>query len=241
MSSLVQPARVLVDPLDATGAAVEARRWFWPLVLLIVSVSASGTAFSVRWDAGPAVVQELQVAGKLGQMTETEISDEIQTASRKALVGGIAKGLFVMPLEVVLLAAVLWLSAWLFDTSAPFGRLMSVAALAMLPIALYHLIFTVCALAQYSLSQERVPELVPASLAVLQGLSPKVKKVLAAVDFFNLWSVGLMGLGFSAATGMRKSRALLLCLVLYVLYVGVFSIGLPVLMAGQPGGPRGGR
>jgi Yip1 domain len=242
MSSLVQPARVLVDPLDATGAAVEARRWFWPLVLLIVSVSASGTAFSVRWDAGPAVVQELQMAGKLGQMTETEISDEIQTASRKALVGGIAKGLFVMPLQVVLLAAVLWLCGWLFDTSASFGRLMSVAALAMLPIALYHLIFTVCALAQYSLSQERMAELVPASLAVLQGLSPKVKKVLAAVDFFNLWSVGLMGLGFSAATGMRRSRALLLCLTLYLLFVGVFSIGLPVLMAGEPGGPaRGGR
>jgi hypothetical protein len=241
MSSLVQPARVLVDPLDATGAAVEARRWFWPLLILIVCVSASGTAFSLRWDAGPAVVQELQKTGRLSQLTETEISDEIQTASRKALVGGIAKGVFVMPLLTVLLAAVLWLSAWLFDTSAPFGRFMSVAALAMLPIALYHLVFTVCALAQHAMTQERAQELVPASLAALRGLTPKMKKVLGAVDFFNLWSVGLMGLGFSAATGMRRSRALLLCLTLYLLFVGVFSIGLPVLMAGAPGGRGGGR
>ncbi|QRN93411.1 YIP1 family protein [Archangium violaceum] len=244
MSSIAQPARVLLDPLDATGAAVEARRWLWPLLLLVVCVSASGTAFSLRWNAGPAVVQELQMSGRLDRLTETEVSEEIQTASRKALVAGIAKGVFVMPMLTLLLAAALWVFAWLFDRSAPFGGLMSVAALAMMPIALYHLIFTVCALAQHSLSLERVPELVPASLAVLEGLSPKMKKVLGAVDFFNLWSVGLMGLGFSSATGMRKGRALLLCLALYLLFVGVFSIGLPAMMAGEPGGrggPGGGR
>jgi len=62
MSSLVQPTRVLLDPLEATGTAIEARRWFWPLLILVVCVSASGTAFSLRWDAGPAVVQQLQAS-----------------------------------------------------------------------------------------------------------------------------------------------------------------------------------
>src|SRR4051794_8194194 len=109
MTSLVQPARVFLDPLDATGAAVEARRWVWPLLILMVCVSASGTAFSLRWDAGPATVQELQMTGKLERMTETEISEEIQTATRKALVAGVSKGVFVMPLLTLLLAAVLWL------------------------------------------------------------------------------------------------------------------------------------
>ncbi|PTL85313.1 YIP1 family protein [Vitiosangium sp. GDMCC 1.1324] len=240
MSSIVQPTRVLLDPLDATGAAIEARRWFWPLLILALCVSASGTAFSLRWDAGPAVVQELQMTGKLDRMTESEISEEIQTASRKALVAGIAKGVFVMPMMTLVLAAALWVFAWLFDKSAPFGRLMSAAALAMLPIALYHLVFAICALAQYSLTEARVQDLVPSSLAALGGLSPKMKQVLKGVDFFNLWSVGLLGLGFSAATGMRKERAVLLCLVLYVLYIGVFSIGVPAMMAGGPGGgPRG--
>jgi hypothetical protein len=246
MSSLVQPARVLLDPLDATGAAVEARRWVWPLLILVLCVSASGTAFSLRWDAGPAVIQELQLSGKLGSMTETEISEEIQTATRKALVGGIAKGVFVMPLLALVLAAALWVLGWLFETRAPFARLMSAAVLALLPIALYHLIFTVCALAQHSLSAARVEDLVPSSLAVLSGLTPKVQKLLRGVDFFNLWSVGLLALGFSSATGMRRSRALLLFGVAYVLFVGV-SVGLPELMAGGSGGggrrgpPGGGR
>ena len=240
MNSFVQPARVLLDPLDATGAAVEARRWVWPLFILILCVSASGTAFSLRWDASPAVIQELQMSGKLGSMTETEISEEIQTATRKALVGGIAKGLFVMPLLALVLAAALWVLGWLFETPAPFGRLMSAASLALLPIALYHLIFTLCALAQHSMSAARVEELVPSSLAVLQGLTPKVQKLLRGVDFFNLWSVGLLSLGFSSATGMRRSRALVLFFVAYALFVGV-SAGLPELMAGGGGGPGGRR
>ncbi|MGZ3457944.1 MAG: YIP1 family protein [Archangium sp.] len=238
MSSLVQPTRVLLDPLEATGAAIEARRWFWPLLILVVCVSASGTAFSLRWDAGPAVVQQLQVTGQLERMTESEIAEEIQTASRKALVAGIAKGVFVMPLLTLVLAAALWVYAWLLDRSAPFGRLMSAAALAMLPIALYHLVFTLCALAQHSLSEARVQDLVPSSLAVLSGLTPKMQRVLRGVDFFNLWSVGLLGLGFSSATGMRKGRAVLLCTVLYLLFAGVFFIGLPT-MTGGLGGPRG--
>lgn len=238
MTSLAQPARVLVDPFDGMGAAIEGRRWVWPLLFLCFSVSLSGTAFALRWDAAPATIQRLETSGEIGRYSESELADEIQTSSRKALVGGIAKGVFVMPLQVLLLAAVLWFAAWLFGTPTAFGRLMTVAAIAMLPIALYHLIFAGCAAAQHTMTEARVATLVPSSLAALSGLSPKVQKVLGAVDFFNLWSVALLGLGFSSATGMRRGRALLLALVLYVMYVGVFTIGLPA-MSGGPGGKGG--
>jgi hypothetical protein len=227
------------------GAAIEARRWVWPLLFLCLSVSLSGTAFALRWEAAPATIQRLQTSGELGRYSESELADEIQTSSRKALVGGIAKGVFVMPLMVLALAAVLWFTGWLFGAPAAFGKMMAVASIAMLPIALYHLIFAVCASAQFSMTEARVETLVPSSLAALDGLSPKVQKVLKAVDFFNLWSVGLLGLGFSAATGMRRGRALLLAGVLYAMYVGVFMVGLPAMADGPGGrggpGMRGGR
>jgi hypothetical protein len=232
MSTLVLPARVLLDPVDALGSAVEARRWLWPLLLLCLSVSASGTAFALRWDAAHSVVQKLQSEGKIERMSESEIADEIEVSTRKALVGGIARGLVVMPVMTLLLAVALWVCGWLFETPAPFGRLMAAAALALLPVALYHLIFTVCALAQHALSEEQVGQLVPSSLAVLEGLSPRLQRVLGAVDFFNLWSVALLGLGFSAATGMRRSRALVLSGVLYLMYTGIFLIGAPGMAGG---------
>ena len=84
--------------------------------------------------------------------------------------------------------------------------------------------------------------LVPSSLAVLKSVPPKLKLAAGAVDFFNLWSVGLLGLGFSSATGMRRSRAVLLMVVLFAMYVGVFAIGLPAMGEGAGGGGgRGGR
>lgn len=234
MTSLVQPVRVFIDPLEGTHAAVEARRWVWPLVILALCVSASGTLYSLRWDAAPDVIRELQASGGLAGMSEADLTENIQTATRKALVGGIAKGIFVMPMLGLLLACVLWVVGWLFDRQAPFERLMSAAALALLPIALYHLIFALCAAAQHSLTAARAAQLVPSHLgAVLSGLSPKMLRVASAVDFFNLWSACLLGLGFSAATGMSRGRAVVLGLVMYAMFAGVVMIGLPGSGGGQ--------
>ncbi|MBZ4420824.1 YIP1 family protein [Myxococcus sp. RHSTA-1-4] len=234
MTSLVQPVRVFVDPLEGTRTAVEARRWVWPLLILALCVSASGTLYSLRWDAAPDVIRELQASGGLAGMSEADLTDNIQTATRKALVGGIAKGVFVMPLLALLLACVLWVVGWLFDQKAPFERLMSAAALALLPIALYHLIFTICAASQHSLTAARAAQLVPSHLgAVLSGLSPKMLRVASTVDFFNLWSACQLGLGFSAATGMGRGRAVGLTLVMYAMFAGVTMIGLPAMGGGR--------
>lgn len=234
MTSLVQPVRVFVDPFEGTRTAVEARRWVWPLLILALCVSASGTLFSLRWDAAPDVIRQLQNTGKLAGLSEADLTEQIQTASRKALVGGIAKGVFVMPMMALVLACVLWVVGWLFDRPAPFERLLTAAALALLPIALYHLIFTVCAAAQHTLTQARAAQLVPSHLGtVLKGLSPSMARVAFAVDFFNLWSALLMGLGFSAATGMSRGRAVLLALVMYVMFAGVVMIGLPGMGGGR--------
>lgn len=227
MTSLAQPARVFVDPLGATRSAVEARRWLWPLLILAFCVAASGTVYALRWDATASIVGALPTEPGAPSVSESDIAEQIQTASRKALVGGIAKGLFAMPLMVLLLACALWVVAWLFNKPAAFGQLMAAAAVALLPIALYHLIYAVCAGYQHSLTDLRSERLVPSSLALLDGLTPKMQRVLKGVDFFNLWSVGLLGVGFSTATGMRLGRSLVLTLVLYAMFVGIFFIGVP--------------
>lgn len=245
MTSLALPARVLVDPVDGPGPVVAARRWLWPLLLLCFSVAASGVAFAVRWDPTPVVLRQQQAGPGAGaQTTESELEEEIQTTSRKALVGGIMKGVVGMPAFVLLVAAALWLAGWLFEARAPFLALFTAAAVAMLPIALAHLIQAVCALAQHELSLMRAATLVPSSLGALPGLSPKLRRVLGAVDLFRLWSVVMLGMGFSAATGMKRWKALVLVLGLYVMFAGVVDVGLPGMAeasaAGGRGGPRGG-
>ena len=101
MTSLALPARAVIDPVDGVRASVESRRWVWPLLLLCLSVSVHGTAYSLRWDPAPSVTQQLQMSGELGRQSEAEIDEAIETAGRKALVGGISKGVFVKPLTVL--------------------------------------------------------------------------------------------------------------------------------------------
>jgi hypothetical protein len=234
MTSLVQPARVLIDPLDGTQVAVEAHRWVWPVLILALCVSASGTLYSLRWDAAPDVIRQLEASGGMTGLSEADLTDQIQTATRKSLVGAIAKGVFLMPLLTLLLACALWVVAWLFDRPTPFGRLMSAAAVSLLPTALYHAVYAVCAAAQHTLTAERAQRLVPSNLGVvLEGLSPTLMRVATAVDFFNLWGAVLLGLGFAAATGMSRGRAVALGLVMYAMYAGVVVVGLPGMGGGR--------
>lgn len=233
MVTALQPTRALIDPADAVPASVKARRWILPLLLLMLCTSFSGAAFAVRWEAGPAVVRELSESGELSKITEKELADRITTASRVKLVGGVARGIFVMPLIALLLAVAVKIACWLIARPIPFAHAFSAVTLALLPIALYRFLFGAVALSSQSLTEAQIPKLVPSHLGVwLTGLTPEMSRLASTVDFFNLWSAVLLGIGISAATGMRRWSGIVFALVLYVAFAGVFLVGLPAMGGG---------
>lgn len=236
MVSVIQPARVLVDPVDGVPSSVEARRWGTPLAILMVAVSLAAVAWFLRWDASGSVLQDLMMQGELMRATETEISEAISQAERTALVAGVAKGIFVMPFLVLLLAVVVKLTGWFVGRPAPFPKAFTAAAVSLLPIALYYLLFSVATLAQHSVTAGMRETLLPSHLGHLFGdQSPAMGRVLSALDLFNLWSASLLGLGLAEASGMKKWKGVALGLLLYGLYACVFLIGMPG-MSGGPGG-----
>ncbi len=233
MVSVLQPARVILDPLGGLSAAVDARRWVWPVLLLAVAVSFSGAAFALRWHAAPTVTRQLEMSGELQNTTEQDLAQQIITARRVRLVSGVAQGVLGAPLVVLLVALALKLAAWLFEVPAPFEKCFSAAALAMLPVALFHFILGASILRQAALADTQIGQLVPSNLLPLAPrASASVQRFLASVDFFKLWTAGLLGLGFAAASGMRRTRALFLGLTLYAMYIGVFVVGMPGLRGG---------
>jgi hypothetical protein len=241
MVSALQPARALVDPLDGVALAVENKRFGWPLGAMMFAGCVASLAYFARWDSASAIIGQLTMTGELARTTEAEIAEKILTASRVALIAGMAKSVFVTPLLVLVVAVVLKIAGWLCSTRAVFARCFTAAAIAALPLALYQLILTVCTLHQASVTEEQMKMLVPSSLASLaRALPPKLANAASVVDFFKLWSAWLLGLGFSAASGMRRGRAVLLGFVLYAMYAGVFVIGLYGLFGGGGPGPRGG-
>lgn len=241
-SFLSLPARVVVDPVESVPTAVASRRWLWPLLILCLTSAFSGVAFASRFDAQAAVLSSLAQTGELETITDHDLAEKIVRSQHLAVVSGVAKGVFVMPFFVFLIAAAVKFASWLIGRKTKFVQLFTGVSVAFLPIALANLLFGICALAQLSIPLEAAKTLLPSSLgALIHVHSPKVGRLLAGVDFFNLWTVGLLGLGYAEASGMKKGRALIFVLILYVCFVGVFMVGLPAMAGAHPGGgPHGG-
>ncbi len=230
MEALTLPLRALLDPVGAIPKAVEARRWFVPMALVAVLTSAAGAVIALRLDAARVVIPKLAMSGELMKASEREVSEAIEQAQRVALVGGIAKGLLLMPLLILLLSVVLKIASWLIGRKALFADLFTVASLTMLPVAVFHGIEVLAAL-QLELITPRVAEtLVPSSVAGLVDMaSPALERVYRAIDFINIWASLLMGLGFAAASKWSPWKGALFGLFLYVLFAAAVFVGLPGL------------
>ncbi|MFO0599039.1 MAG: YIP1 family protein [Myxococcaceae bacterium] len=240
MEALTLPLRSLLDPVGSIPRAVESRRWFIPLLLLCLTTAGAGAMIALRLDASRVVIPKMAMTGELMKASEREVNEAIQQAERVALVGGIAKGLLLMPLLVLMLAVVLKISVWLIGRKALFADLFTVAALAMLPVAVFHGI-EVLAAVRLDLITPRVAEsLVPSSLSALAEAGGALGRVYKALDFVNLWAAVVLGLGVSAASKWSPWRGVAFGLFLYVLFACVVFIGLPGMMPGEGGGGMGG-
>lgn len=242
MTALTLP-RTLTDPGDGVAAAVQGRRILWPLLALMLATAFAGAAFALRWDPAPGILQKLDMAGQLKGMPEAELTEQITTAGRLKLVTGIASGIFLTPLVVLGIAVVLALVAWLLGKKAPFPALFSASAVGMLPVAVERALWGLVALWQLGITEERARHLLPASVgAWIHAGGPKLARLLDSLDLFHLLAALLIGLGFAAATGMRRRAGVWVGLVLFLAFVGVFGVGLPGMMeGGGHGPPPGGR
>lgn len=241
-------SRTLTDPGEGVANAVQGRRILWPLLALMAATAFSGAAFALRWDPAPGIVQKLEMSGQLKGMPEAELVEQITTAGRLKLVTGVASGVFLTPLVVLGIAVALALVAWLLGKKAPFAALFSASAVGMLPVAFGRALWGLVALSQLGVTEERARHLLPSSLgAWVHAGGPMLRRVLDSLDLFQLLAALLIGVGFAAATGIRRRTGLWVGFVLFLAFVGVFGVGLPGLTAGGggpghggPGGPGGG-
>ncbi len=217
------------------STSVEQRRWVVPLLWLMLTAAAAGAAFADRLDASKQVLPQMAEKGELAKASEREVSEAIEQTQRIALVLGIAKAVFGMPLAVLAMAVALKVLAWLLGRKSEFSALFTAASVAMLPVALCFLLETIVALRQDVIAPSQAGKLVISSLEPLfSGSGPGRGRVLGAIDFFNLWSAGLLGLGFAAATGLTAWRGVLVGLLLYVLFAAAILVGLPGMVGGTP-------
>lgn len=226
--------RTYVDPVAGVPAAVAQRRWVGPLLWVMITGAAAGATFADRLDTAKEVIPKMAEKGELAKASEREISEEIEQSQRIALVLGIGKAVLGMPLAVLFIAIAVKLFCWLLGRKSEFGALVTAASLAMLPVAVFYLLSAVVAFRQDVIAPNQAGKLMVTSLAPFFEGPPGRGRILGAIDFFNLWSAGLLGLGIAAATKVKPWRGVLDGLILYVLFAAAVMVGLPGMMGGGP-------
>jgi hypothetical protein len=252
---LVESVSVLVDPVGRMPRAVEATRWVLPLVLTMVMTALASAAVGLRVDASRVVIPKLAEAGELAKASEREVNEQVEQAQRVAIVAGVSKGVFVVPVIALLGAVGVWFCSWLLAGKATFVRSFTVVCLALWPSCCAQAVTLASALRQTSLSPRMARELVPSSLAAL--VSPPAddassapskpqrpqrawkvngpRELLGLVDFFHVWASILVGLGLAAAAGLSRRTAVPAGMIAYFVVLAATAVGLPNLLSS--GGP----
>jgi Yip1 domain len=223
----------LVSPVKTFDSIAGRPTWVVPLVILLIISTLVGVLANKRIDPNDMRQSIQQRMEKSGRSATPEQVDQTMTMSAKVssyvvwlipVFGGI----------VYLLVALLFFAAFHFFGGSEISYKTSfavavhgylpgiVAALLSLPVILTH--------EHLRLKDVQGGNLLASNLGAFapDSLGPAAHSLLSSVDFFSLWSLCLMVVGYKAAAKVSTANAATVVVVLWALYVAG-KAGLTVL------------
>lgn len=225
-SAVARIVGTFVSPVR-TFAAVAARPTFLaPLVLWTAMSFLVSELVLSRTDWRATVLEN--AARREAKMTEAQIDQAVETSRRLKW----AFELFAVALPAVIAAVTagaLYVGCQAFGWELRFRQAFGVVAHAYLPgvaaaVVLFALLWN-----RSTIDPNSIDDILRTSPAFLvdRRADKTLHSLLASLDLLSLWSMGLMTLGLSSATGASRGRIAALVLSLWGLYVlGKAGIGI---------------
>ncbi len=210
-----------------TFAAIAARPTFLaPLVLWTAMSFLVSELVLSRTDWRAVVVEN--AARRETKMTEAQIDGAVETSQR-------LKWMFELfaaaaPAAIAgVTAGALWIGCQAFGWELRFRQSFGVVAHAYLPGVLAAVVLFALLWGRSTIDPQSIDDVVRTSPAFLvdRRADRTLHSLLGSFDVLSLWSMGLMTLGLSAATGASRGRIAALVVSLWGLYVlGKAGIGI---------------
>ncbi len=161
-------------------------------------------------------------------MTPHERNQALETANKLYQVTTWGLAAAGSAASALLVAVALWLAFRVAGAKAGFKASFTVAAHALVPQALKALLLVPAVLVRKQVEPSALSSLLPSTLTSLLPSSfsapAPVMAALGALDFFTLWSLVLLGLGMTQASGASRLRSSLVMLVLFAAYVAIAKV-----------------
>jgi len=210
-----------------TFAAIAARPTFLaPLVLWTAMSFLVSELVLSRTDWRSVVVEN--AARREAKLTEAQIDQAVETSQR-------LKWLFELfaaaapSLIAVITAGAVWIGCQAFGWELRFRQAFGVVAHAFLPGVAAAVVLFAMLWGRSTIDPQSIDDVLRTSPAFLvdRRADKTLHSLLASLDLLSFWSMGLITLGLSSATGASRGRVATLILSLWGLYVlGKAGIGI---------------
>jgi hypothetical protein len=222
-SSFGRVIGALFSPEKTFRSIAERPTWVVPLLLLMALSLGIGLIMQGKVDQAELVKYQMDKMGvDLGkeQLEKIENDVENQSALRQTL--GFVGGGVAVAVGYFLVAALFLVTFRLTGSEINFWRSLAVTVHGLLPHGVAALLNIPMALSRSEISPEEMMSggLLASSLRPLAPEdSPVVASLLGSLDFFTIWSVVLLILGYRASARVSTSTATTVVLVLWGLWV----------------------
>jgi hypothetical protein len=228
----------LISPARTFRAIAERPTWVWPLLLL--TVVATAMIFLAYQKVDPAAIAQQQIAQvekSSGQAaTDQQVAMFEKLSTFMVWIGSLG-ALFGTPIFYLLGALVLWaLLRFTAGSEISFGQSFSTLLHGMLPSAVAGLLTLLVILGRREITFDEVQHLslLKSNLAAFapEGTGPAALALLGSVDFFSLWSIVLLILGYRTVARVRTGLAAAVVLVPWLLLVAI-KVAISLFTAGH--------
>ena len=209
---------VFVSPVRTFAAIAKKPTWLVPLLLWTALSFLVGELVMTRMDWNKVIRDRLEQRGQ--PVTDAQVDQAVEQSKRVAWLFEIFPVLIPAVLSLIV-AAVYWMACQAFGWELKFRQSYGVTIHAFLPGVVLSVVLLAMLWNRQTIDPEAVGEMLPTNPGVL--VSAKAAKALHALlstfDLVSFWTMGLLVLGFSAATGAPRGRMAGLVLGLWGVYV----------------------
>jgi Yip1 domain len=236
-SSLGRLLGVLLKPGETFRSIAERPTWLLPMIVLILLGGGAQWLLQSRADSEEVIRAQMRAYGvTLTTEQMDKAVEQSQDPTRRNI--GLVFGLLVAVAFNFIFAALLWMGFRLFASEIKYLPALSTAMYGLVPLGVAALLNVLLILVRGSVSVEEVTAggVLMSNLGFLasEDTSVPLRGLFQSVDFFSIWAIALLVIGFQTTARTSKGTAAGVVLTVWLLGVGlkIGLMSLPLLLKG---------